>query len=119
MRLTVVSDPVHSGEVVIQPASTTGAYYPQDNVTLTAVAKPGYRFVNWSGSGSETVDAKQSTVTIGMNKCYSEGIGTIDITANLTLKSWFNWGYPVVGFLAVSAVAIVFVIVRSMDAASV
>lgn len=114
MKLTVVSDPVHGGEVVIQPASTTGAYYPQDNVTLTASAKPGYKFVNWTGSVGEITDTNESTVTIEMNKYYSKGTTAIDITANFALKSWFNWGYPVVSCLAISAVVIVLAIVRSM-----
>jgi hypothetical protein len=66
MTLTVVSNPTSGGEIDCQPPSSDGRYYPSDNVTLTAVAARGYRFVNWTGDVGEVEDTMQSTVIVSI-----------------------------------------------------
>ena len=70
MTRTVVSNPERAGDVTAEPplntpldntATKEGNYYPTDNVTVTATAKPGYRFVNWTGDVTEIEDPTQST----------------------------------------------------------
>jgi len=57
----------------VTDASWSGAYFPTVPITLTAVAKPGYRFSHWSGE----VDSEEISITLDPNKI-------INLTANFT-----------------------------------
>jgi uncharacterized repeat protein (TIGR02543 family) len=119
MTLTVVSSPVQGGDVTADPAlnppldngaTWQGSYYPTDNVTITAIAKPGYRFVNWTGDAAEIEDATQSTIVIPMHDYYPN-TENIQITANFARQPHFPWAWLTGGivalFLAVPTLAIV------------
>jgi hypothetical protein len=115
MTLTVVSNPTSGGEIDCQPSSSDGRYYPSDNVTLTAVAASGHKFVNWTGDVGEVEDTMQSTVIVPMDKYYSKGITRIEITANFVLAGWSGlptWSWAIIGIAAVLAVATVAYLIR-------
>ncbi len=57
----------------VTDASWSGFYFPTVPITLTAVAKPGYRFSHWSGE----VNSEEISLTIDPNKI-------INLTANFT-----------------------------------
>ena len=53
-RLQVAQDPEGAASITTEPASTDG-YYPADTfLTVTATAKPGYKFRRWNGDLSGT-----------------------------------------------------------------
>jgi hypothetical protein len=117
MTLTVVSNPVNGGDVTSDPDAISlvdgeyqGYYYPTDNVTVTATAKPGYRFVNWTGDVAGIEDTTQSTIVVAMDKYYPDR-ELIEITANFEKTGRFPWGRLAGGivalFLAALALAIV------------
>jgi uncharacterized repeat protein (TIGR02543 family) len=111
MTLTVVSNPVNGGTTTCEPASVSGSYFPTDNVTVTAAAKPGYKFVNWTGDVSEIEDTTQSTIVVAMDKYFADNDKYIEITANFTKQPHFPWAWLAGGivalFLAALALAIV------------
>ncbi len=109
MTLTVISNPVRGGDVTLQPASTDGAYYPYDNVTLTAVANPGYVFVSWTGDVAEIADTTQDTIVVAMDKYYLQNIGQIDITANFAKRAHFPWEWMGGGLVALLLAALALV----------
>ena len=97
MTLTVVSNPAHGGDVTSEPASANGSYYPADNVTLTAVAKPGYEFVNWTGDVSEIEDPTRTTIVVGPNRYYVQNAEDVEIIANFARQESFPWKWLAVG----------------------
>ena len=97
MKLTVVSNPVDGGEVTVQPASGDGKYYPYDNVTLSAVPRPGYVFVSWTGHVSEIEDAGQATILVEMNRYYTQNTEELEIVANFAREKSFPWVWLGVG----------------------
>lgn len=111
MTLTVVSNPVYGGSMTAEPASVNGLYYPTDNVTVTATAKPGYKFVNWTGDVAEIEDTTRSTITVAMDKYFADNDKYIEITANFAKQPHFPWAWLAGGivalFLAAPALAIV------------
>ncbi len=48
-RLTIASDPPDAADLQISPASASGFYPDGASVTVTANAKPGYKFSKWTG----------------------------------------------------------------------
>ncbi len=60
----------------VTDASWSGFYFPTVPITLTAVAKPGYRFSHWSGA----VDSENITIAIDPNRI-------INLTANFTAQT--------------------------------
>jgi len=115
MMLTVVSNPTSGGEIDCQPSSSDGRYYPSDNVTLTAVAASGYKFVNWTGDVGEVEDTLQSTVIVPMDRYYSKDITRIEMTANFVPAGSSGlpaWSWAIIGIAAVLAVATVAYLVR-------
>ncbi len=97
MTLTVVSTPAEGGDVTSEPASANGAYYPDDNVTLTAVPAPGYDFVSWTGDVSEIDDAGQSTIVVNLNRYYVQNAKELQIVANFARHKSFPWKWLAVG----------------------
>ena len=91
MKLTVVSNPVDGGEVTVQPASGDGKYYPYDNVTLSAVPRPGYVFVSWTGHVSEIEDAGRSTIVVELHRYYAQSTDELEIVANFARQKSFPW----------------------------
>jgi hypothetical protein len=105
MTLTVVSNPVNGGDVTSDPAfiplvdgEYQGSYYPTDNVTVKATAKPGYKFVNWTGDVAEIEDTTQSTIVVAMDKYYPD-MQQIGITANFAKQPRFPWGWAAGGLV--------------------
>lgn len=91
MKLTVVSNLAEGGSVTIKPASGDGMYYPHDNVTLTAVASPGYVFVNWTGDVSQIEDPDQATIVVELNRYYEQKSQDLQIFANFARERSFPW----------------------------
>lgn len=85
MTLTVVSNPVCSGEMTCQPSPSDGVYYSYDNVTLTAIPKHGFVFVNWTNDVGEIADTTQSTIIVPMDGYFSKDITLMELTANFTV----------------------------------
>lgn len=114
MMLTVVSNPVKGGNVAAEPASTSGAYYPYDNVTLTAAAKSGYVFVNWTGDVAHIEDATQETIIVAMDKYYGDNVKDIQITANFERTGRFPWPWLAGGIVALllTALAVSMLVLR-------
>ena len=65
--LTVTKSPTAGGTVTINPNQAT--YYMGDSVQLTALASPGYQFVDWGTpqNGTLTVSGNQATFTFDGN----------------------------------------------------
>jgi uncharacterized membrane protein YgcG len=61
--LLIEQTPVKGGE--ISPAAGVHHFKPDTEVTLTAVPKPGYKFVHWLG---EVSDATASSTVVYLNK---------------------------------------------------
>ena len=97
MTLTVVSNQADGGEVTIEPASADGRYYPDDNVTLTAVPRPGYVFVNWTGHVSEIEDTSAGTIVVTLNRYYVQNAEEVNIIANFAREETFPWAWLGVG----------------------
>ena len=97
MTLTVVSNPVDGGDVTSEPASADGAYYPDDNVTLTAVARPGYVFVDWTGHVSEVEDPTRPTIVVTLNRYYVQNAEDVEIIANFARRESFPWMWVAIG----------------------
>ena len=117
MTLTVVSNPVNGGDVASDPAFTPlvdgeyqGSYYPTDNVPVTATAKPGYRFVNWTGDVTEIEDTTQSTIVVAMDKYYPD-MKQIEITANFEKTGRFPWAWLAGGIVALFVAALALILV--------
>lgn len=116
MTLTVVSKPAHGGDVDCQRSSdgwltgpsdnVTVDAYPDENVTVTAVAKPGYKFVNWTGDVEEIADPAQETIVVAMDKYYAGRPTEIEITANFRRTSSFPWAWVAGGLAALLLVAL-------------
>ncbi|HYP08743.1 MAG TPA: hypothetical protein VER03_21090, partial [Bryobacteraceae bacterium] len=53
-RLLLASDPADGADLFVQPASGDGFYPVDTDVTITAQAKPGFRFRRWDGDLSGT-----------------------------------------------------------------
>jgi uncharacterized repeat protein (TIGR02543 family) len=83
MTLTVVSSPRCAGEITSDPAYSNWKFYPTDNVTLRAVAQPGYAFVNWTGDVDGATDTSQDSIIVQMGKYYPDE-RDLNITANFT-----------------------------------
>ena len=94
-------------------AINTGSYLPTDNVTVTAAAKPGYKFVNWTGDVAEIEDTTQSTIVVAMDKYYHD-MEIIGITANFEKTGRFPWAWLAGGIVAlfVAALALILVVRR-------
>jgi len=106
MTLTVVSNPTSGGEVTCQPYSSDGRYYPSDNVTLTAVAAPGYVFENWTGDVDELENITQGTIIVHMDRYYSKDVTLIEITANFVKAGSGGlptWSWAAIGIAVVLA----------------
>ena len=56
--LTTSVSPQDSGSISISPTSADGYYPAGSSVLLTAIAGSGYRFANWSGSVTGTINQK-------------------------------------------------------------
>lgn len=97
MTLTVVSTPEEGGDVAVEPAGESGKYYPTDNVTLSAVARPGYVFVSWTGDVSEIEDASQATIVVSLNRYYAQNTDEVDIGANFARQESFPWKWLGIG----------------------
>ena len=119
MTLTVVSNPGRAGDVTAEPplntpldntATKEGNYNPTDNVTVTATAKPGYRFVNWTGDVAGIEDTTQSTIVVAMDKYYPDR-ELIEITANFEKTGRFPWGWLAGGIVALFLAALTLAIV--------
>ena len=117
MTLTVVSNPVNGGDVTSDPAAISlvdgeypGSYYPTDNVTVTATAKPGYRFVNWTGDVAGIEDTTQSTIVVAMDKYYPD-MKQIEITANFEKTGRFPWAWLAGGIVALFVAALALILV--------
>ena len=83
MTLTVVSSPQCAGGIVSVPSHTDWKFYPTDNVSLQAVAQPGYAFTNWTGDVNGAADTDQDTVVVEMSRYYPAK-KNLKITANFT-----------------------------------
>ncbi len=97
MKLTVVSAPEESGEVTVEPVSADHYYYPADNVTLTAVARPGYVFNGWSGDVSEIEDPGSGTIVVELNRYYIHNVQKLQIVANFAREESFPWKWLAIG----------------------
>lgn len=68
--LTVVSSPTSTGTVEVSPAGVASSLGPKydatDLITLAAVPKAGYVFVNWTGETDRIADTNQTVVTFVM-----------------------------------------------------
>lgn len=58
---------VQVNSIMVERENWTGQYFSEVPVTLTAIAKPGYRFVEWSGVSTTT----DSTITLSMTEALS------------------------------------------------
>jgi uncharacterized repeat protein (TIGR02543 family) len=87
-----------------------GSYNPTDNVTITATAKPGYRFVNWTGDVAGIEDTTQSTIVVAMDKYYPD-MKQIEITANFEKTSRFPWAWLAGGIFALFVAALALILV--------
>src|SRR4029079_16209310 len=69
----------------------TGLYYPEVPVTLTAKAKPGYRFTHWEGDSVSTEETLNITLSTAKNfKAFFETAPVAD-TATKVIHYWhFN-----------------------------
>jgi hypothetical protein len=121
MTLTVVSNPVNGGDVTSDPAAISlvngeyqGSFYPTDNVTVTATAKPGYRFLYWTGDVAGIEDTTQSTIVVAMDKYFADNEKYIEITANFEKTGRFPWAWLAGGIVAlfVAALALILVVRR-------
>jgi hypothetical protein len=110
MTLTVVSNPVNGGTTTCEPASVNGSYYPTDNVTVTATAKPGYKFVNWTGDVAEIENNTRSTIVVPMDKYYPD-MKQPEITANFEKTGRFPWKWVGGGLAALLLAAVALAIV--------
>ena len=115
MTLTVVSNPLNGGSITAEPPLTneainTGSYLPTDNVTVTAAAKPGYKFVNWTGDVAEIEDTTQSTIVVAMDKYYP-ATKQIGITANFEKTGRFPWAQLAGGIVALFVAALALILV--------
>jgi len=106
MTLTVVSNPVNGGTTTCEPASVSGSYFPTDNVTVTAAAKPGYKFVNWTGDVADIEDTTRSTIVIPIHGYYVQNITEIAITANFEKTARFPWKWVWGGLAALLLAAV-------------
>ena len=82
--LTTHTSPSGAGSV----SPSGGEYQSGVQVTLTANAASGYRFVNWTGDVSTIADVEDTTTTINMNDHYS-------VTANfapeiIEIRDWYD-----------------------------
>src|SRR5512136_2438593 len=110
MTLTVVSKPADGGDVDCRLSSdnwSTGPSdnvtiqaYPDENVTVTAVAQHGYKFVKWTGDVGDIADPTQETIIVAMEKYYP-GLKEIQLTANFRKTSTFPWAGAAGGLAAV------------------
>ncbi len=66
-----------------EPYYENWTYTPYDNVTLHAVSKQGFEFVNWTGDIGGA-DAAQSTITVAMKPYFEQGKTRLEIVANFT-----------------------------------
>ena len=65
-RLFMVSDPGEGATLSVEPASADGFYPADTNVTITAAAKPGFRFRRWDGDLSGTF--RSGVLTMSMSR---------------------------------------------------
>lgn len=65
--LDTAAGSVQVNSVTVTSENWTGSYFAEVPVTVTAVAKPGFRFERWSGSNSVT----DSTLTLTMSEAVS------------------------------------------------
>ena len=73
--ISVVSEDTSKGTV-----TGGGTYAYQSTVTIKATAKPGYKFVNWTKTGSGTIGSSTSAQTT-----FTVGAGTGTVTAHFEL----------------------------------
>ena len=79
---TVGSAIVHGGTVVLSPLE--GPYVANEPVTLTAMAKTGFRFTAWSGDvGTGCAGASSCTVTMDQDRTVRADFG-IELTVRIT-----------------------------------
>ncbi|GAA3208852.1 discoidin domain-containing protein [Dactylosporangium siamense] len=77
-NVTVAADPDHAGTVRLRGNETRpGFYEPGGQVTASAKAAPGFRFVNWTVGGVEVSTAREYAFTV---------IGGQVLTANFAPK---------------------------------
>ena len=65
-RLLMVADPGEGATLTVDPVSEDGFYPTGTNVTLTAEAKPGFRFRRWDGDLTGTF--RSGTVNMSMTR---------------------------------------------------
>ena len=82
--ITAYCSPAVGGEVALDPSQPTVGYFAGTEVTLTATAAKGYRFVGWEGDVSES--SRSTTITVD---------GPKTIVAKFAEKStspkWWLW----------------------------
>jgi hypothetical protein len=62
-----ITDTTNPFEGYVLNSSRQPTYAPNAMVTLTAIARPGYEFVNWSGSSTSTANQIQLTMNSNVN----------------------------------------------------
>jgi Divergent InlB B-repeat domain len=115
MTLTVVSNHSKAGSASCQRASDGWATHlgdnvtinadQYDNVTVTAVASQGYRFVKWTGDTSGVGDVTQSTIIVPMDRYYPD-MKLIELTARFQKTDHSPWAWLTVGVVALLVAAL-------------
>jgi hypothetical protein len=94
--MTLNSDPVDTGTVILDPAQSADGYAAGTAVVLKATAAKGYRFDHWSGD----LTGSNSPATITMDSAK-------EITANFVKKAPFPWWWIVIGIVLLFPVFII------------
>ena len=95
--MTVISEPVDTGTVSLEPSLPVDGYAIGTEVIVKATAAKGYRFDHWSGD----LTGSSSSATVTMDSAR-------EITANFVKKTPFPWWWIFVGIaLLVPALIIV------------
>lgn len=94
--MTVISEPVDTGTVTLDPAQPADGYAAGTAVMLKATATKGYRFDHWSGD--LTGSSSSAAVTVDSAK---------EITANFVKKAPFPWWWIVVGIVLLFPVLVI------------
>lgn len=94
--MTVISEPVDTGTVALEPAQPMDGYAAGTEVNVKATAAKGYRFDHWGGD----LTGSSSSATITMDSAR-------EITANFVKKAPFPWWWIVIGIVLLFPVLII------------
>jgi uncharacterized protein (TIGR03437 family) len=84
-RLVLVSDPGEGANLAVHPASDDGFYPADSNVTITAEAKPGFKFRRWEGDLAGTL--RSGVVSMSMSRLVRALLDKVPFVAATGVKN--------------------------------